>query len=195
MDWHLPVAALAGAVQVSSIVPYVRDMLRGTTRPNVVSWSLWTLLQVIAIFAQLSAGASWSIVLLFAMTFNTSLVVVLCLMGYGYTKYGLVDYACFAFALGAILLWQATNEPLVALVLAVVADLIAALPTIVKTIRDPYSEIPLAWSLGGFSGLLGIISLTRFDVANLIYPVYILVTNALIACLAFFGREPRHAQS
>src|SRR4051812_28698075 len=118
MDWHVLLALMAGLIQLSSIVPYIYDMIKGATRPNLVSWLLWTIVLLIGIFAQFSAGASWSVVLLIFSAFNTGLVTVLILFGYGYRKYGPIDIACFILALGAIAGWQLTGDPVLAIVLA-----------------------------------------------------------------------------
>jgi hypothetical protein len=61
MDWHIWVAIASGAVQLYALRPYIGDMLHGTTRPNAVTWFVWDVLAVIEIFAQINAGASWSL--------------------------------------------------------------------------------------------------------------------------------------
>lgn len=189
MNWHAILGIGAGVLQVSSIIPYIRDIIRGDARPNIVSFALWTTIQVIAIAAQISAGASWSLALLFATTFNTTLVVILCLRGYGYKKYGLVDKACLGLAVLTLVLWQITNNAVLALVLAVVTDLIASLPTIVKTYKDPFSETVLPWFMIVIAAAMGAASTTIFNVANLIYPLYMFAMNSTITGLTFFGRQ------
>ena len=84
IDWHAVLGVLAGCIEVYSIVPYIRDMLHGETGPNIVSWTLWTLIQMIIVAAQFTAGASLSIAVPVIMTVNTLLVLSLCLFGYGY---------------------------------------------------------------------------------------------------------------
>lgn len=189
MDWHLALGVSSGIVQFVSIIPYVWSMLKGATRPNIVSWLLWTILQFIAIFAQLSAGASWSLIILIAMTINTCLVLLLCFGGYGYAKYGWLDIACAAIAVAAIVLWQLTNEPLVALVLTITADLMASIPTIAKTYRDPYSENVLGWYLVTAAAALSVFSTTIINAENLIYPAYLFAMTGLIGTFAFVGQR------
>ena len=123
------------------------------------------------------------------MTFNTSLVVALCLYGYGYKKYGWVEWVCLLCAVVAILLWYLTSNPLFALFLAIATDLFASTPTIVKTFKEPKSEIPIAWYLVTLAAVLGIVSTTIFDVANLAFPVYIALITALIGTMALVGRR------
>ena len=43
MDWRTVIGLAAGTITLLSILPYIRDILRGLTRPNLVTWWLWTL--------------------------------------------------------------------------------------------------------------------------------------------------------
>ena len=67
-------ALLAGLLAVACTVPYVRDTLRGTTVPHRGSWLIWSVLEVVAIAAQLADGARWSLVPLVAQALGTCLV-------------------------------------------------------------------------------------------------------------------------
>ncbi len=189
MNWHATIGILAGVVQVASVIPYVRDMLKGRTRPNMVTWLLWTILQIIVIFAQFSAGASWSVIILIVMTFNTVLVTILCLKGYGYKKYGILDYSCFFLALVTIVVWRITEDPILAIILAVAIDFLAMIPTIVKAYRDPHSEAPFPWFLNVVAGALAALSTTKIDVANLIFPIYYIITDGFVVILILRGRR------
>lgn len=182
---------MAGLVQLYAVIPYVRDILKRETKPNIVSWFLWTLLQLVAIWIQVSSptGFSWSIIFLVAMTFNTALVVVLCLMGYGYQKFGKTEKGCFIVALIAIVLFAVTKNGPVALGFDIAADFIAALPTIVKTWREPRTESFLPWFLISIAALLGVFSSTIMSFENLAFPIYLMCVNGLIAVIAFCGQR------
>lgn len=184
-DWHLALGIFSGLLAMAAIIPYVRDILHGTTRPNVVSWSLWVLLLSIAALAQLSAGASWSLVLVVGDLIGTASVLVLCLIGYGYGKYSWLDGICFALALVAIVLWQITNQPLLAIGLAALADFLASVPTLVKSYKDPRSEEPTQFFIIAIAALLGVLSTSIFDPANLVFPAYLFCINIAIGGTAF----------
>lgn len=184
-DWHLALGIVSGLLATVAIVPYVRDILHGTTRPNVVSWSLWVVLLAIAALAQFSAGASWSLVLVVGDLIGTAAVLVLCLVGYGYGKYSWLDGLCFALALVAIVLWQITEQPLLAIGLAALADFLASVPTLAKAYRDPKSEEPTQFFIIATAALLGVFSTSIFDPANLAFPLYLFCINAAIGGTAF----------
>ncbi len=83
MEWHAALGVASGILQIASVIPYIRDILKGSTRPYAVSTGLWTLLSGIAFTAQITAGASWSVILVGGITFNCAIVTILALSGYG----------------------------------------------------------------------------------------------------------------
>ncbi len=188
-DWHLVLGIVAGVISFGAIIPYIKDIVYGTTRPNVVSYILWTVLLLISILAQISAGASWSIAFLVGDLIGTSLVTALCLTGYGYGKYGKIEWVCTGLAVLAIVSWKFTNEPVLAIIFAIIADLMAAVPTVVKTYRDPWSEIPTTWFMIACAAILSIASTTIIDFPNLLFPVYLLLVNGTTGTVAFLGRK------
>lgn len=189
MDWHQLLGIASGLIAFFAVVPYIRDILHGTTRPNIFSFALWSVMLFISIFAQISAGASWSVLLIMGDCIGTTTIVLLCLAGYGYGKYGRLEWICTGLAVLAVVSWQLTQEPLLAILFAVVADALAAVPTVLKAYRDPWSESAAQWLLIAAAGALAIASSTIFDVANIIFPAYLLIVNGLTGCLTLFGRR------
>ena len=120
---------------------------------------------------------------------GTSTVLAVCLWGYGYGKYGPVEWICALLALIAIALWQLAHEPVLAISCAILADLMAAIPTLLKAYKDPWSEAPAQFFLISFASLLALFSTTILDAANLIFPAYLLLLNGSIGVLAFSGRR------
>lgn len=189
IDWHLALAVLSGVLILCSIIPYVRGVLYGTTRPNAVTWFLWLFIQTIAIAAQLSEGASWSVVVVIVDGLTIFVVFVLSVIGYGYRAYSRFDILCGVFGVFAIILWQTTGDAIVALAFSIVADICAALPTISKAYRDPWSEHAIAWGITMLAALVGLAANERFDLANVLFPAYLAAVNGLIFFLAFFGQR------
>ena len=196
MDFHEIAAIISGVLTFVAVVPYVRDMFKGTTRPNIVTWGLWLLVQAIFAGAQYASGASWSIVLPLTEMLTVGFVVFLALIGYGYGKYNRLDIVCFLLAITAILLWQLTREPIFALVLSVMADCIAAIPTLVKSYKDPSSETASSYLLVVAGAFFALLSSRLWNLPNLLWPGYLFVLNGSIFCLVFIGqrgkKQPLH---
>ena len=85
--------------------------------------------------------------------------------------------------------WSATANPLAAIVAGVVAEFFAASPTVVKAYRDPSSETPVTYWATCFATLMSVASSTKFDLANMLFPLYSIGINAIIASLAMRRRS------
>ena len=72
---HLGLAA--ALVAIADTIPYVRDMLRGTTLPHRGTWLIWSLLSVLVFFSQRADGASWSLVAAAMQVLLNGLIFVL----------------------------------------------------------------------------------------------------------------------
>jgi hypothetical protein len=188
-DWHFWAAVLSGAFSVWSVCVYLKDMFRGETRPNIVSVSLWTICQIIALVAQWRAGASFSLVLMVLVTFNTLAVLWYALRGYGYREYDWFDLASLLASILAIVLWQATDNPVLAIIFSIAADLFATLPTLKKIGKVPQSEPLLGWFLVAVASVIGSLSSEIRDTANLAFPIYLFLVNGGVFLTIYFARR------
>src|ERR1044072_1707837 len=68
---------LAGAVGIADTIPYVRDTLRGATRPHRGTWLIWGVLAIVVCLSQHADGASWSLVMAAVQAVLTTLIFVL----------------------------------------------------------------------------------------------------------------------
>ena len=95
---------VSSVVTIGAVVPYVRDILLGRTKPNIASWTTWTLLFVVATFAEVGAGEYRTAFFTGSISVETALVSVL---GgrFGYAKYTPFDASCQVGALSGFLVW------------------------------------------------------------------------------------------
>ena len=68
---------LAGVAAVVNTIPYIRDIVRGTTRPHRGTWLIWAVLAVVVYGSQRADGASWSLIMAGAQAMLTGLVFLL----------------------------------------------------------------------------------------------------------------------
>ena len=68
---------LAGAIGVADTVPYVRDTLRGSTRPHRGTWLIWGVLAIVVTLSQYADGASWSLIMASVQAVVTALIFAL----------------------------------------------------------------------------------------------------------------------
>jgi hypothetical protein len=183
----------SAVVNTVGLVPYVKDIFKHKTKPERAAWWIWTALGVIAFIAQLAAGATWSIVFVASALAAEALIAILSL-SYGYGKFRQRDFISLLFALGGVILWKFTNEPIYALLIVVCIDAVAVWLTAVKTWEAPYTETLFSWICAGIAGGLGALAVGALKLTTLIYPLYILTANILVTAMILY-RRPRVRKS
>jgi hypothetical protein len=177
----------AGLIGVLDTIPYVRDTLRGSTRPHRGTWLIWGVLAVVVSLSQYADGASWSLVMVAVQAVVTSLVFGLSIRrGEGAVTPG--EVAMIAVAGAGVVGWIAVDEPIVATVCVVAADLIAVALMVPKTYRDPDSETLSTFAFASLGGALAAGAVGAVDLSLLLYPVYYCVINGALALLIWERR-------
>ena len=98
----------------------------------------------------------------------------------GYWKTTKFDYFCGLFSVIALVLWLVANLPVYAILLAVIADFFAAIPTIKKSWTNPESETGIAYVLSFISVLVILPTIKVFDIQNTAFQIYLLTVNVII---------------
>jgi hypothetical protein len=178
---------LAVLVGVADTVPYVRDTLRGVTRPHRGTWLVWSTLTIVVFLSQRADGASWSLLMAGAQALLTSLIFGLSIRrGEGCACSG--DWILITVAGTGVLGWIIADEPVIATACVVIADLIGAGLMIPKAYRDPQSETLSTFALASLSGALGAGAVGALAPALLLYPVYFCLVNGALALMLYHRR-------
>lgn len=175
------------------IIPYARDILKGQTKPNLVSWITWTILTSVATVAAWSAGEHTAAIFTGSAAIET-LAVVLLGLHRGYVTYAPFDVACQLGAITGFVLWWVFNSPAVAVVAAVIIDLIGALPTVRHAWINPQEETSLTYALAAVGGAFALLALGSYTWTNLPYAVYVVAINAVtVIAIALSPRQMHDA--
>ena len=174
------IGMVSGLLLIISIIPYSIRTYQGKIRPNLTSWSLWTLVGLVILLTYKSSGAEanvWPAV--FGFT-NPILITLLILRKQReWTKPEPIEIACLVFGLTSLGLWCVVrqNKDLspYALYLAMVADLCAAIPTFAFVWSKPNGDRPFAWCLFAVGYGLAIFAITEHTFANYVLPAYMFV--------------------
>jgi hypothetical protein len=178
---------LAGAVGIADTIPYVRDTLRGATRPHRGTWLIWGVLAIVVCLSQRADGASWSLVMAAVQAVLTTLIFVLSIRR-GEGGLSTTELAMIAIAAGGVVGWLVAEEPIVATVCVVAADLIGAAMMVPKTYRDPGSETLATFAFASLGGALAAGAVGSVDASLLLYPAYYCLINGAIALLIHHRR-------
>jgi hypothetical protein len=177
----------AGLIGVADTIPYVRDTLRGATRPHRGTWLIWGVLAVVVCLSQYADGASWSLVMAATQAAITSFVFALAIRR-GEGGLSATDGVLIAIAAGGMAAWVVVDEPIIATACVIVADLIAATMMVPKVHRDPGSETLVTFALAGVGGALAAGAVGAADASLLCYPVYYCLVNWALALLIHHRR-------
>jgi len=161
--------------------PYLRDVIKGKTKPNIASWSTWTLINIIIVVAAIAAGGAINTVVLGATYLVGSLSILLVGIFKGTRKYTLFDGICQTVAILGVVLWQLTNNPNIALLFVLIVDISAVTPTVRHAYKYPHEETWATFAIASV-GALGLVALaTSFSFASLAIPIEATIVNALLA--------------
>lgn len=179
---------LSGIVSVLDPVPYIRDVLRGTTRPHRGAWFIWSALATVALASQLADGAGWSVVMVAAQAFATGLVFAFSIRR-GVGGFSPWDITLLTIAALGVVGWLVSSTPVVATACVVLADMIGVSLMLPKTWRDPSSETTSTFALASAAGFLSLLAVAELDASLLLYPVYFFLANGLIAVVIVARRR------
>jgi hypothetical protein len=173
---------LAGVCAVANTVPYIRDIVRGRTRPHRGTWLVWGVLAIVVYFSQRADGASWSLLMAGAQAMLTSLIFILAIR-HGEGGVCVTDVFFTAMAAAGVAGWVVSDKPIVATASVVAADLLAAAMMTPKTYRDPGSETFASFALASLGGAFATGAVASTEPSLLMYPIYFCAVNAAIALL------------
>lgn len=120
----------------------------------------------------------------FAAGFTPLLVVVASFFNKNaYWKTQTLDYILMASALAGIILWYFTNDPNLAIIFSLVADFLASLPTILKSIKNPESESWLAYAISTLGFGISVLAIHVFNFENSAFVIYLLAIQVVLTAL------------
>lgn len=166
---------------------YVIHTLQNKTRPNRVSWFMWALAPLIAFAAEIHEGVGIQSLMTFIVGFGPLLVLIASFVNrksvWKITKF---DIACGALSFLGLICWALTRHGNVAIAFSILADGLAAIPTLKKSFYEPDSESYLVFLFGGTNAAITILTIHEWSFAVYAFPIYILSICAIFVALVRF---------
>ena len=180
---------LGAVLSLTGAGTYIRDTLKGKTQPNRVTYGMWALAPLIAAAAELAKGVTWAVLPVFMAGFCPFLVLLSSFANRrAYWKLGILDYLSGIFSLVALILWIVTRQPDIAIVLAILSDGLAAVPTLAKARSHPESETGIIYALAAVSAITGLAAVEYWTFAEYAFPAYLLTLNISLSFLIYGAR-------
>jgi len=172
---------IAASATLIAAAAYVRSMFKGQTKPNRVTWLMWTIAPFTAAFASFSSGATWAAVPVLMSGLSPFMILIASFLNKrAYWKPSAFDYACGALSALALVLWYVTENPNVAILFAIFSDALAATPTLRKAWRNPESEFRWPYVVGVFSPMTSFLVAPAWAFSEIAFPAYLVAINILL---------------
>lgn len=176
---------------VAIFFPYIRSIRRGTFKPHVFSWVTWALGTLIVSAAQFAGGAGVGALPIGVSGLITGYVALLAYALRADTRVTRSDWAFFVAALAAIPLWLVTSDPLWAVVVLTLVDLLGFGPTIRRAWTAPHEDSPLFFTLGAVRNAFVLAALERLSLTTALFPAAVGLACAALAVLLVLRRGRR----
>ena len=167
------------ALTFIALYPYIVDIFRNKTKPHIFTWVIWAIVTILAFFGQWQKGGgpgSWTT----GVTGILTIFIALISIKKGSKDITKSDVVMFIGALLGIIPWLLTKDPTLSVVILTIIDVVAFIPTIRKTMKDPQSETFISYVLHAIRHSLSIFALANYNLATYIYPTALALMNIII---------------
>jgi len=181
-----PNFVILGAIIASlGSLGYLIATLKGEVKPNRVSFFLWSLAPLIAFVAEMKEGVGLQSLMTFMVGFLPLTVFIASFTNKkaAWTLHTF-DLVCGGLSVLGLLFWYITKSGDIAILFSILADLLAAFPTVVKSFNYPETEKGWTYFTATISAALTLLTLKVWNLANAGFPLYILIITLVISTLA-----------
>ena len=167
---------------------YLRDILRWRSIPHPISYGIWFILisfntYVLFLEREYYSFASW--------VFNSLTCLMFAGFGlYHYTKIerNWIDTICLILSICLIMYWLWSRNTTYSVMLTVIIDAIASLPTLKKSWLQPWTETLSLYFSSCIIASLTLLSLTMFTFETSIFWIYLILINLSIIIIGISRR-------
>jgi hypothetical protein len=168
-------------------ISYLLDTLKGKVKPNRVSFLLWSLAPLIAFFAEIKQGVGIQALMTFIVGFLPLTIFIASFVNkkavWNLTGF---DSICGVLSIVGLVLWYITKSGNIAIIFSITADALAAIPTVVKSFNYPETESAWPYLASTISAILTLLTVTVWNIANVAFPLYIVLITLVIFSLVQF---------
>ena len=188
LEYKIIFGYLAIILQVASYAVYFWGIWKGETKPHAFTWFVGGVINLIAFPAVLISGGGIGSIVLggnIVGCFITSII------GWRQksVQYDLYDWLALLGGLLGAFLWWLTDNPLSAVILVSISDIISYIPTFRKAYRLPFEENATAFLIGFINYPIAILALESLTLTTWLYMATIALVDISLVVLILFRRK------
>ncbi len=166
----------------------ITAVLKGTFKPQRMTRFLILILSVLFVGTLYAQNDRTGIYIASAQLVGAFAIFLLSLKrGMGGTNR--FDFFILFLAIASLIIWQTTQNALLGLIMSVVTDFIAFVPTLVKTWRFPHTEDWRFYMSDVLASTFSLLSIQVLTLATLTFPLYIFLINTTSVFLILSRRH------
>ncbi|MCR4329257.1 MAG: hypothetical protein NUV65_01790 [Candidatus Roizmanbacteria bacterium] len=168
-------------------VGYFLDTIKGKIQPNKVSWLLWAIAPLVAFAAEVSQGVGIHSLTTFIVGFIPLIIFFASFVNKKATwQLSKFDIICGTLSIAGLAMWAITRVGNIAILFAILADGLAAVPTIVKSFKEPSSESSLIYGLGVINAGIALLATSNWNFEHYAFPLYLFIVGTVLYFLIQF---------
>ena len=170
--------------------------MRGTTKPNRVTWLLWAFAPLLAATVEFQGGVGLRALPTFMIGFMPLLVFVGSFHNpTSVWKIRRIDYACGLMSVVGTVVWLVTRNGVLAISAAIAADFLAGVPTVMKSWTHPETETVHSYVGAVVSMAIVLLTITDWTFEVAAFPVFIVCMGSVMVVLVGLEPGPRLRRS
>ncbi|WP_103920663.1 hypothetical protein [Candidatus Venteria ishoeyi] len=189
MSYKGTLSAIAIVLTFMAFFPYIRSIILGTVKPHVFSWVIWGTTTFVVFLAQLQDNAGVGAWPIGVSGLITIFIALLAFMKRGDISITRIDWVFFISAMSSLPFWYLTSDPLWAVVILTIVDVLGFGPTIRKSYDQPFSESLVFFSIFTARNLIVVMALENYSITTVLFPSIVAVTCILLMSMIIYRRS------
>ncbi|WP_420555092.1 hypothetical protein [Neptuniibacter marinus] len=177
-----------------AFVPYIRSIFAEATKPHIFSWIIWGTTTSIVFFAQLEAEGGIGAWPIGVSGFVAAFIALLAFIKRSDASITKMDWVFFLSALASLPFWYFTSNPLWAVVVLTIVDLLGFGPTIRKAYDFPHQENMAFFLLFMARNIFALLALESYSLATLLFPLSVGIACLFLLVMVGYRRRIVHTE-
>ena len=179
---------LSGVIALYSSYEYIKDILKGNTKPHRIAWIIFITLSGISFFAQLAEGATNSLWVP-AVLFTQAIIIFALSIKRGIGGFSTYNIISLVLSVLIMIVWVITKSPAIAIMCTVSVNTIGKIMVAIKVYKLPHSEYLPTWLYSVVASILSAMAVGKMDWILLLTPVQNALTVGIIAAIIYQRRK------
>ncbi|MCA9352131.1 hypothetical protein KC866_01955 [Patescibacteria group bacterium] len=179
---------IGGILAVAGNLPYLNDIIKKRITPHPYTWFVWSLVSGVTFIGQVVKGAGAATIAFASSEIFTILIFIFSLR-YGFKNIPKRDTYFLVAALIGIVPWIILKDPTWSVMIMVTIDIIAFIPTILKTWQAPKSESPILYGSNVLRHGCALLALSQYNIATMLHSLAMIVTNTVMTFITILRKK------